>query len=260
MTPDERVAALKELLPGLKAVVYEALIAEHPLGTLDASYQVDLVEPLRDLMVRLRFDDAKKLRVSNYCGARGASFLGSVYYSFKQVMNRKEQADLTVALNVLAGVDQGDEEEVEAAAEVINDLNDKDDNGPVLAFNLQRALLAIQAEKLLKRIGSINQRTPMDRAINEVWSLVKRAERHQQRTMEELVGIAPPRSRFPNTLFSDGRFGDGTRLETVTLADGTTEQRRTSLVEPLVLEFVGMNRMQIGEAIRAKIEERKKKG
>jgi hypothetical protein len=260
MTPDERVAALKELLPGLKDVVYEALIAEHPLGTLECSYQLDLVEPLRDLMVRLRFNDAKKLRVANYCGARGAVFLGNVYHSFKQVMYKKERADLTVALEVLAGVDQGDEEEMKAAAEVINELNDKDDNGPVLAFNLQRALLAIQAEKLLKRTGNINQRTPINTAINQVWSLVKRAERRPERTMEELLGIAPPRSSQPNMLFSDGRFGDGTRLETVTLADGTTEQRRTSLVEPLVPEFIGMNRVQIEKAIRAKIEESKKKG
>jgi hypothetical protein len=60
-------------------------------------------------------------------------------------------------------------------------------------------------------------------------------------------------------LFSDGRFGDGTRLVTMVLPDGTVEQRRTSVIEPLVESFVGMSPVEIGLAIQAKVEAAKAK-
>ena len=255
MTPDERIATLRDLLPGLQDFHYEALAAEHASTNLECHWLNDLRLPIVDVMMRLRFNDAKVLRVKHYCGAAGAELLDACYYRFRKCLAGEEVRDFTVALEVAAAVGGS-----EAAAEVINELNAEQGRQPAVDFDLRSVQAMLAAESTLKRHGVIKPSTPIREAIGKVRWLTKKALADTgQRTMEELLGVARPRSESPDVLFSDGRFGDGTRLVTMVLPDGTVEQRRTSVIEPLVESFVGMSPVEIGLAIQAKVEAAKAK-
>lgn len=255
MTAEDRVAALRDLLPGLQDFHYEALAADHPSRSLECHWLNDLRQPIVDVMVRLRFNDAKLLRVKHYCGVDGATLLDQCYKRFRDHMGREEVRDFTVALEVAQQA--GDSE---AAADVINELNAEQGRSPAMQFDLHTVQTMKAAEAALKRHGMITASTPMKRAITLVRNLTKRAlVDTKHRTMDELLGRGQPRSKQPNMLFSDGFFGDGTRLVEVTLPDGSKQLKRTSAIEPLVESFVGMNPMEIQAAIQAKVEAAKAK-
>ena len=255
MTPEERIATLRDLLPGLQDFHYESLAAEHASTNLECHWLNDLRLPIVDVMMRLRFNDAKVLRVKHYCGAAGAGLLDNCYSRFRNRLAGEEDRDFTVALEVAAQVNDSD-----AAADVINELNAEQGRQPAVDFDLRSVQAMLAAQSTLKRHGVIKASTPMREAISKVRWLTKKALADTgQRTMEELLGVARPRSENPDVLFADGYFGDGTKLVTVTLPDGTVEQRRTSLIEPLVESFVGMSPVEIGQAIQAKVEAAKAK-
>ena len=255
MTPEERTATLRDLLPGLQDFHYESLAAEHASTNLECHWLNDLRLPIVDVMMRLRFNDAKVLRVKHYCGAAGAGLLDNCYSRFRNRLAGEEDRDFTVALEVAAQVNDSD-----AAADVINELNAEQGRQPAVDFDLRSVQAMLAAQSTLKRHGVIKASTPMREAISKVRWLTKKALADTgQRTMEELLGVARPRTEHPDVLFADGCFGDGTRLVTVTLPDGTVEQRRTSLIEPLVESFVGMSPVEIGQAIQAKVEAAKAK-
>ena len=255
MTPEERTATLRDLLPGLQDFHYESLAAEHATTNLECHWLNDLRLPIVDVMMRLRFNDAKVLRVKHYCGAAGAGLLDNCYSRFRNRLAGEEDRDFTVALEVAAQVNDSD-----AAADVINELNAEQGRQPAVDFDLRSVQAMLAAQSTLKRHGVIKASTPMREAISKVRWLTKKALADTgQRTMEELLGVARPRTEHPDVLFADGCFGDGTRLVTVTLPDGTVEQRRTSLIEPLVESFVGMSPVEIGQAIQAKVEAAKAK-
>ena len=255
MTPEERTATLRDLLPGLQDFHYEALAAEHASTNLECHWLNDLWLPIVDVMVRLRFNDAKVLRIKHYCGAAGAELLDACYHRFRNRLAGEEVRDFTVALEVAAQVNDSD-----AAADVINELNAEQGRQPAVDFDLRSVQAMLAAQSTLKRHGVIKASTPMREAISKVRWLTKKALADTgQRTMEELLGVARPRTEHPDVLFADGCFGDGTRLVMVTLPDGTVEQRRTSLIEPLVESFVGMSPVEIGQAIQAKVEAAKAK-
>ncbi len=250
MTLEERIGTLRDLLPGLQDFHYESLAAEHTSSNLECHWLQDLRLPIVDVMMRLRFTDAKVLRVKAYCGASGATLLDNCYGRFRTRLAGEEMRDFTVALEVAAQARDN-----EAAAEVINELNAEQGRAPAFEFDLRSVRTMVAAQGTLKRYGYITPSTPFREAIKKIrWLTRKALADTRRRTMEELIGVARPRSDHPNTLFGDGYFGDGTRLVTVTLEDGTTEQRRTSLIEPLVESFAGRNPVEIASAIRERIE------
>jgi hypothetical protein len=250
MTLEDRIATLRDLLPGLQDFHYEALAAEHASQNLECHWLNDLRLPIVDVMMRLRFNDAKVLRVKAYCGANGATLLDQCYGRFRTRLAGEEVHDFTVALEVAAQAKNN-----EVAAEVINELNAEQGRAPAFDFDLRSVQAMMAAQSALKHHGFITPSTPLRDAIGKVrWLTRKALADTRMRTMEELLGVARPRSEQPNMLFADGYFGDGTRLVTVTLEDGTTVQRRTSLIEPLVESFVGKNPMEIESAIRERVE------
>lgn len=255
MTPEERVESLREMLPGLRDYLYEYLAADGASVCRDGdiSYQRDIIDPLVAVMKRLHFTEAKSQRVANYCGEYGRKAVVNAFYGYRSRLRRSEADDIGVAGVVLANVDTSNAGKVDAAANVINQLNEGRNEYAHLKFDAHRAMLALAAERRLRQLGRITNWTSFDQANALIRSVVLRCERRPDRSMDEVLGVAAPRWQNPNMVFGDGRFGDGTRLMTVTQPDGSTEMVRTSLVEPLIPEFRGMSRPEIEQAIQEKL-------
>jgi len=258
MTPADRIAELKDMLPGVPDFVLHCLASDVEVSLTTDTWKQDFVKPLLDVMKRLRFTEQKLARLMTYCGQWGAAKANSVFcYQFKQQRDQLEQAEFTVLQAALQQVeDKTDPDQVEAAMEAANEMNRVDDQDPYWTFDLDTVMLYQHCERVLKRTGSISQRDSLDVMVRRVRHLTKRCQK-RGKSPEEVMGLTPPRSQFPDVLFRDGFFGDGTRLESYTDKDGVQRFRRTSKVEPLVGDFVGMNPMDIQLLIRKRLDQRK---
>ena len=107
MTSEERIATLRDLLPGLQDFHYEALAAEHASSTQGGPGGKQQL-PIVDVMMRLRFNDAKVLRIKHYCGAAGSELLDACYCRFRNRLAGEEARDFTVAPEVAAHADDSD--------------------------------------------------------------------------------------------------------------------------------------------------------
>ena len=262
MTPDERVVLLKEMLPNLTEWIYQCLASDHAVSCSNGlENDITRKTALIDVMARLRFNDAKVQRVRNHCGLKGSDIIGSAYWAFTNRLRKAQGQDLLVSTQVLHSVDVNDEETVEAATKVVNELNETRDNKyEPLKFDVNRALKAIEIERYMWTRGIITHTTDPEFSMAELRRNLNRWERFPHQTIDELFGRdnAPSRSNYPNTLFSDGKFGDGTEMVSMTGPDGEQRWVRSSRLESVLPAFEGMNRMEIEEAIRAKIEAAKK--
>lgn len=261
MNPTERITSLKELLPGLRPVVYEILAADTNVITNGIDWKIEFVEPLVELMGRLRFNDVKIQRVTNHCGSAGGVKLKNAYWVFKQKLNKEELTDYAVAAEVVNGLQPSSAEESRGAIEVVNELVESRETGfEHVKFDLVKVQRMLAVERRLKQRGSIKMTTPMREAVNMVRRWVTRWEKLEVRspniTIDEVFGESKPREQFPNMLFGDNRFGDGTRLLLEKDAAGNNVWRRTSLVEPLVPEFEGMDPERIKAEIQRRVKER----
>lgn len=264
MTPTERITALKELLPGLRSIVYEILAADTNIVTDGIDWKIDFTEPLVDVMGRLRFNDVKIQRVTNHCGAAGGVKLKSAYWVFKQRLNKEEVTDFAVAAEVVNGLQPSTPEETKGAIEVVNELVESRETGfEHVKFDLVKVQRMMAVERRLKHRGNIKMTTPMREAVQMVRQWVNRWEKMELRspniTIEEVFGEVKPRADFPNMLFGDNRFGDGTRWHQVTNTAGEQVWQRSSLIEPLVPEFEGQDPEMIKAELIRRVKERAKK-
>lgn len=264
----ERAAVLRELLPGIDPDVIDYLLGEtRPPGAHCERYRwylENVTRPLAALMMRLRFDDVKLSRVGSYCGAGGVSILRDSYHIFKNRWSDRSLKELEVLLRVVEAERQKAEEEerepdFEAAAAAANSLNGEEDGEPIEPFNVERAMLAIRCEKLLWRVGRLNAGMSLRESTRELRKFIRKVEGDsRKRSPEERLGLEMPRHLSPNVLFSDGRFGDGSRLIEVTLPDGRKAQRRDDGVEAIIPAFVGLTSVEQDQMIRKALEKRKK--
>lgn len=264
---DEAYATLLELLPGIDPDVIDYLLAlEAPPGAFSERWQWCLdtiIYPLADLMLRLRFNDAKLARVSSYCNLAGGRLLKSAYFYYKQRRQGRAALELETMLRTMRTEErtaqrEDREPDYEAAADIANQLNAKVDGEPLRTFNVDRALLARSCERALRRKGVLTDDTDLHRGMQMVSNLVNKVENDKaKRSPEEFLHLVPPRRNSPNVIFPDGRFGDGSRLVEVKLPDGRVVKRRDYGVDAVIPAFVGLSRIEQDQMIRQALEERR---
>ena len=168
MTPEERTATLRDLLPGLQDFHYEALAAEHASSTQGGPGGKQQL-PIVDVMMRLRFNDAKVLRIKHYCGAAGAELLDACYCRFRDRLAGEEARDFTVAPEVAAHADDSD-----AAADAIPASQQQEE--PEFDWDpfSKRAVMARRAAAIIRQKygiewGDVGRMAQHDNETQRIW-------------------------------------------------------------------------------------------
>lgn len=248
MTPDERFEELQILMPGTPEGVLRYLSAEHAISPWESAFEErnEYIEPVRDFFRKFRIDKKKLQRILNVCGEAGARWLNNRHFYWNQEMARLQGEELAVVADATRQLSK--ELEGDQLADAVNEVVSEatiDDDDPWQNFDAAGALRAMHCDDVLKRHGKYNGRSLRDCNLL-LRSLIRKVETDaRKRSPEELLGLTPPRSQFPNVVFADRRFGDGSEYVQELDSNGkVVRQYKKSGVNPVVPEFKGMSRQQ----------------
>ena len=258
MTPKERFEELQILMPGTPDRILSFLAAENGITPWETQHEETCryKEPVQDFFLKFRIDSKEKLqRILNCCGEKGAAWLRNRYWFWNQERLRHEATEFGVAAEATRQF-QG-ELQGEALANAVNEAvaANGSDEDPWQNFDAHRALRVMHCDDVLKSHGKYNGKSMID-CYKLLRALVRKVEIDtRNRSPEELLGLTRPRHLQPNTVFADGRYGDGARM--LRRADGSFYKERQ--YEPMIPEFEGMPKHEMMKVIQKRLADLSKK-
>ena len=263
---DDRIENLKILMPSVPEEIILYLATDNSLKPWKGSAERTAVfhNPMMDFFRKFRIDRKKLQRILHYCATPGADDVKSSFWRWEQESGLAEANDMgsVAAVGRSAAMQDDGGGTLDDVTQAANDvITAKGTREAYLKLDPVRLQLIMRCDSALRLSGKYRG-LKMERAHKLLRGLVRKCELDSKRRPPEYWVIPSYRANYsdPNTVYADGKFGDGSEYYKVLDDNGRViEQGRKRKVDPLVPEFLGLTLHEQNQLVAKLYEERKRK-